>query len=122
MTKKRSHLSLFGACVLLLPVPFVVLVTGLAPVARLALLGGLTASVFVVDPDRMSGIIGGAMLAQALVWLAVLWFATRALARRLPAAGVGVIVALLALASLFPIYTTPFSSSGTQTNVFGIFD
>ena len=122
MTPRRAHLALFAASFLLLPVPFTVLTPGLAPAVRLLLLGGLTASVFAVDPDAMSGIIGGAMLGQALVWGVVLWFATRALARRLPRAAVLALVALMAVASLFPIYRTPFSSSGPTANVFGIFD
>ena len=107
---------------LLLPVPFVVLVTGFAPVARLLLIGGLTASVWVVDPDGLSGIIGGALLGQALVWGAVLYFATRFAARRRPPRAVAAAIAVLAVASLFPIYTTPFSSTGTSSNVLGILD
>lgn len=122
MTPRRLHLALFGVCVGLLPVPFLVLSLGLEPVLRIAFIGSLAASVFVFDPDYISGLISGALLAQALVWGLVLYFATRLAARRLPSSLLATLIALLAVASLFPIYTTPFSSSGGSSSVFGIFD
>jgi hypothetical protein len=108
--------------VLLLPVPFFGLESGLIPVVRMLMLGSLVTGVMLRDPDWMSQVFTAMFLGQGLVWVGLLYAVARIAARRLPERAPIAIVCVLALASLFPIYRTPFSTSGTRSSILQILD
>ncbi len=122
MSPTSARRLLWLGLLVFLPVPFFGIESGLVPVIRLLLLGSLVAGVTLQDPDWMSQLFTLVFLGQALVWTAGLYGAARLGARWLPRSAPLAIVALLALASLFPIYSTPFSASGTSSSILQIFD
>jgi len=105
-----------------LPVPLFGLELGLVPVIRLMLLGSLAGGIALQDPDSVSLIFTAVLGGQALLWGALLYLVAGFLVHRLPVAAPFAIVAVLALGSLFPVYTTPFSSSATRSSILQIFD
>jgi hypothetical protein len=119
MSTRSAQLGLWFVCLALLPLPFVSVQAGLVPVARMLLLGGMGAGVWISDPDYISALVG-VMLLEGLIWSALLFFAARLVARRLPRIAIAAAVALLVVASFFPIYRTPFSSTGTASSIFEI--
>jgi hypothetical protein len=92
---------------------------GLVPVGRMVLLGSLGAGVWLSDADYISALVG-AMLVEGVIWGALLFFATRAAVRRLPRPVIAAVAAGLLIASLFPIYRTPFSTTGEVSSIFEI--
>ena len=113
---------LWFGLLLLLPVPFFGIESGVVPVARLLLLGSLVAVVSLQDPDWMSQLFTVMFLGQGLLWAAVLYLLARLGVRWLPGRSSLVILALLAIASLLPIYSTPFSASGPRRSILQILD
>ena len=130
MSTKAARRILWLALIGLLPVPFVSIVPGVAPVSRLLFLGGLTAGVFASDPDTLSRLFTLLLLGQAIGWGLVLYLVARlgaGLLDRWPdgsrrTAIVGIAVAVLLVVSLFPVYRTPLSSSGVRSNLMQILD
>ena len=123
---------LFGVFFLWLPIPFA-LMGGVAwaPLLRLSALAGLMSVLGFVDGlEGLMAIAVVAVLLQCIVLSVLLWFAARGLLRLVRRfAGesfqgwvIGGLALLLAVASLFPIYTTPMSSTARQANVFEILD
>ncbi len=122
MRQTTARRLLWLGLLVFLPVPFISVQPGLVPVIRLLLLGSLAGGVALQDPDYLSRLFTLMFLGQGLAWAAVLYVAARVAAGRLPAAAPIAIVAVLAVGSLFPIYTTPFSSSGTTSSILQIID
>jgi hypothetical protein len=100
-----------------LPVPILVLGPGLVPPARLLMLGGIGLAVMLLENARGAvGPLAALLLAQAVVYLGLLWLAAALVARglaRLPPRGlaivtVGLLAVGLALASSTAVYHTPF--------------
>lgn len=121
MELRKAQLGFWFLCLLLLPLPFISVQIGLVPVVRMLLLGSLGAAVWVVDADYISALVA-AMLVQGLLWGVLLFFVTRALSRRLSRTLVAAVAAALLLASVFPIYRTPFSTTGVTSSIFEIFN
>ena len=102
-----------------------------APLLRLSALAGLMSVLGVVDGvEGLMAVALAVVLVQCVVFSVLLWFATglvirlvrRSAGERFQGWVVGGIVLILAVASLFPIYTTPMSSTARQANVFEILD
>lgn len=127
MSSRTIQWILFGVCILALPVPFFGLEGGIAPPLRLLFIGSLIAGIFVQDPDFMTTLLTALYLGQGLLWSAGLFFVCRFVALRIAASSLrtpilcAITVALIG-ASFFPIYRTPFSSSGVHSNILGLFD
>lgn len=119
MTTRTTQLGLWLVCLGFLPLPFISVQTGLVPVARMLLLGAMGAGVWIGDPDYISALVG-LMLLEGLIWGALLFFATRLATRRLPRIAIVAAAAVLVAASFFPIYRTPFSSTGTASSILEI--
>jgi hypothetical protein len=127
---KTARRILWIAFLVALPVPFLGVGMGVAPPLRMLFLGSLVSLVYLQDPDYLSQVIGSLLLGQGIAWSALLYgvarFAARAIGRidasGARAAVVLVLVACLLTASLFPIYRTPFSSSGARSSLLQVFD
>ncbi len=115
---------LWLAVIVLLPVPYWAIEVERAPVSRLVLLAAMTAAVWIREPGGVASIVAGALVAQSVLWLALLWVAARLAVRWLPAArrgpAVAALVAGLLAISLLPIYYTPFAQRGQRANLWGI--
>jgi cytochrome bd-type quinol oxidase subunit 2 len=129
LTVAVARRALVCVALFVAPVPYAMLEVGVVTPARLLLLGTLTAGIWVQDPDPLSAIFAGALLGQGLVWSALLYGAIRLATKRSSAASprarawfVVVISAALVGVALFPIYRTPLSTSGVETNLLQIFD
>ena len=122
MSQTNARRLLWLGLLVFLPVPFLGIQPGLVPVMRLLLLGSLVGGVVLQDPDYLSRLFTLMFLGQGLLWAAVLYAVARIAVRRLPAAAPIAIVVVLAVGSMFPIYTTPFSSSGTSSSILQIID
>jgi uncharacterized membrane protein YqjE len=72
----------------------------------------------------------GVLLAETALLFAAVWLLAKFLLRlvgrlwgeRFQTAAIGVLALVLLVASLFPIYTTPASSTGDRSNVFELLD
>ena len=130
MSTDAARKILFAALALLLPLPFFAASVELAPLLRLGLLTAVLGAIVVEDGTAgTGGVLAGLLLAQGLVYAALLWWlahlAARALARaapRLRAAILGVAVALLVGLASLPVYRTPLSSRSATANWLGLFD
>ena len=121
MSPARSRRVLWLGLLLLAPVPFFAIETGLVPVIRLWMLGSLVTGVMLQDPDYLSQTFTAMFVGQAALWTLVLYLVARACVRWLPPRAPAVVLALLALASLFPIYSTPFSAIAARSSILQIF-
>ncbi len=124
MSTRATRRLLFVALLLLLPLPLVTgVTTGLVPVARMGLLGGVCLGVMLVEGTRGAvGLLLAMIAGQAALWAAVSWLAAGLGARllaRLPAraqriAPLALVLAATLLAASLPIYRTPFRAAGVQ--------
>ncbi len=132
MSQRAATILLFGVFFLLLPIPFF-LMGGVAwaPLLRLSALAGLMSVLGFVDGvEGLMAVALAVVLVQCVVFSVMLWFATgfvirfvrRSAGERFQGWVDGAIALILAVASLFPIYTTPMSSTARQANVFEILD
>ncbi len=128
MSPKASRRLLFAAFLLALPVPFLSVQPGFAPVLHLLFYGSLAAGVALGDPDSMSRLLALLHLGQGLGWALALYalarLATRLLGRGGPVRGplaLALVAALLAVA-LLPLYRTPLSSTGSRGNLLHVLD
>ena len=119
MSSRSAQLGFWFVCLLLLPLPFFSVQVGLVPVARMLLLGTLGAGVWIGDADYISALVA-LLLVEGLLWGGALYFAASMAARRLPRSLLAVFAAVLLIASFFPIYRTPFSSTGVTSTIFEI--
>lgn len=104
---------------------------GWAPLLRVSGLAALMVGMGIVDGVRepMNLFLGVLLAETALlsvaVWLLaklLLFFVRRLCGERFQAAAIGVLALVLFVASLFPIYTTPASSTSDRSNVFELLD
>jgi hypothetical protein len=116
---------LWVAALLLIPVPYWAIEVERAPVARLVLLAAVTGAAMLAEPGGVGSIVGGALVAQAILWLLVWAVVARLVERRLRATwrtpAVALIVAALLVIALLPVYRMPFARTGPRANVLGIF-
>jgi hypothetical protein len=130
MSTRAARTALFMALALFLPLPFFAASVELAPLGRLTLLAGVLLAIVVEDGlAGTAGILAGLLVAQGLLYAALLWgvagFAARALAgagprRRLGL--VGAVVALLVAIACLPVYRTPLSSRRAVSTWLGLLD
>jgi hypothetical protein len=128
MSPLASRRLLFASFLAALPVPFLSVQPGFAPVVNLLFYGALAAGVALRDPDPMSRLLALLHLGQGLGWALLLYLLAR-LATRLLRRGGRVrgglalaLVAILLAASLLPIYRTPLSSRGTRSDLLHVLD
>ena len=132
MSHRAATGLLFGVFFLLLPIPFF-LMGGVAwaPLLRLSALAGLMSALGFADGvEGLMAVALAVVLVQCAVFSIALWFAAgfvirlvrRSAGERFQGWVIGGIALILAAASLFPIYTTPMSSTARQANVFEILD
>ena len=104
---------------------------GWAPLLRVASLAALMVAMGIVDGMRepMNLFVGMLVVETVLlfgaVWLLakfLLLIVGRLCGERFQPAAIGVLALVLLVASLFPIYTTPASSTGDRSNVFELLD
>jgi len=127
-----SRRLLFVALLLLLPLPlFGGVTTGLMPVARMGLLGGVCLAMIFLEGTRGAvGLLLALIAAQAALYGIGLWLAAALGARwlaRLPgrAARIAPLALVLTaglLAASQPIYRTPFRAAGVQTTWLEVFE
>jgi len=130
MTRKPTRRLLWLVALATLPVPYYLGQLETAPVLRLAFLTGLLSSVAVVEGGATTASIAGMGIAQTLGYAGILRLAAMLLVRALgflPSAllrrAVVACVAIgLCVASLFPIYETPLSSTRLRSSVWQMFD
>ena len=90
---------LWLAALFLIPVPYWAIEVERAPVARLLLLAAVTGAAMLAEPGGVGSIVGGALVAQAILWLVVWAVVARLVERRLGAATRGTAVALIVATS-----------------------
>ena len=128
MSEPLSRRILWLAFLAALPVPFLSVQLGFAPVANLLFYGSLAAGVWLGAPNSMSRLLALLHLGQALAWALALyglaWLAARGLRRggEVRGALVAALVLVLLAASLLPIYRTPLSSTGARANLLHVLD
>lgn len=117
MSRRAARLVLWGALLVLAPLPFYLVEQGLVPVLRLLWLAGALGAVMVVEGARgMVDVAVALLAAQALLWAGALWIAADLAARVLargPRRRAAIAVLLLvaaagAAASVAEPYRTPF--------------
>jgi len=122
---------LWVAAVVIVPVPFFLAQTGTVPAARILMLGISTLLLIVVEGAQgKAGVAAGLLLAQAGLYCAVLWLATRILVRllgRLPRPAAVSMAALLlavgiAVACGFDVYRDPFRHRALHTNLLHVYE
>ncbi len=127
MTTRRARRLLWGAALLLVPLPYFVMVHGHVPVVRMGLLGCITiAYAGAVDGSGVAWPMAALLWAHALTYGVLLWGAAALLARFVPArarspfvwfaVGSGAFLALY-----FEIYHTPFAAESARSNWLGLF-
>ena len=130
MTRKSTVRLLWLVSLATLPVPFYLGQLETAPVLRLAFLTGLLTSVVVVEGGTTTASIAGRGIAQILCYAGLLRLAAALLVRALELlpsahlrrAAVACVAIGLCVASLFPIYETPLSSTRLRSSVWQMFD
>lgn len=126
MSLPRSRWLLWLVLFATVPLPYFAIEVGREPGVQLLVFALATGAMAATEPSGMTAFIAGVFWAQALIYAGLLhllaWLIVRrpttARGRALLIAGLAV---ALATASLFPIYTTPFSRSGVHSNLFGVF-
>jgi type IV secretory pathway TrbD component len=122
---------LWGAFVLVVPLPFYLVETGAVPLARLAMLFGVVAAVIVVEGTAGIAIVAAVLLlVQATAYGLLLWWLARGVTRplgRSPPRRVATVTAALVATSLlvaasFEIYHTPFRTRSLRTNLLHVFE
>jgi hypothetical protein len=121
---------LFVAALLAVPLPILVLGPGLVPAGHQLELGLLALAFGALESTQgMTLVLAAAFLVPALVQAALLWLAASLLARvlaKLPAltrtrAALLLVMLGLGLASVEPIYVTPFSSRSARSTLLGVY-
>jgi len=116
---------LWVAALFLIPVPYWAIEVERAPVVRLVLLAAVTGATMLAEPGGVGSIVGGALVAQAILWLVVWAVVARLVERQLRASwrtpAVALIVAALLIVALLPVYRVPFARAGPRANLLGIF-
>lgn len=130
MNPRRASCVLWLVFCFLVPLPFFLSEVGFVPPVRALLLA--TASLWLLVQEGPEGAVRIAvflLFGQAVLQVGFLWIlarvstsvARRGFGRHAPAF-LGALVLGLAVASLFPIYRTPFRTASLRTNVFHLFE
>lgn len=113
---------------LVVPVPYFLVDVGWVPTLRLLVMVALTASIAVTEGGLVPAVIAIFLGLPALIAVGALWWIAgltlTGIDRVVPPGRRGValvvLVAALAVVSLFPIYTTPLSNVARTANLFGL--
>jgi hypothetical protein len=131
MSLRTARLILWATAAMTVPLPFFLSQTGTVPAARILMLGAITTAVAIVEGTE--GMVLGAaaiLLAQAALYLAILWFVSRVIARLLfrawPRALAPAILVLVAIsfaaATGLALYRDPFRGHGLRVNALVVFE
>lgn len=126
MSLRRGRWILWLVLFATVPLPYFAIEVGREPGVQLLVFAAATGAMAATEPSGMTAFVTGLFWAQALIYAGLLhllaWLIVRspttARGRALLVAGLAVV---LATASLFPIYVTPFSRSGVRSNLVGVF-
>jgi hypothetical protein len=131
MSARAARWVLWGTFVLLIPLPFFLVETGVVPAARILMLASVAVALLAVEgPQGTAGILAVVLVVQASVYVALLWWVadrvSRVLARtsprRVAAATAALVVVSLLVASSFEIYRTPFRTRSLRANLLQVFE
>ena len=131
MSRRSLKWTLWLAFTLLVPVPFIMIVTGFAPPVRVWFLTWVLGAIAIADGAQgPMAILLGVLVVEGLFFAGLAYFAAglalSGFARWLPARFVAplgaVTVTSLLCMSFFEIYHLPHSSKAMYTNVTGLFD
>jgi hypothetical protein len=130
VSRRRCFWTLWIASLLLVPLPYLMVVTGLVPVGRFLMLGAICTYVsFFVGSGGVAGTLAWILFGQAALYAVGLGLVAGAVAyglgrisRSATAAATLVLVALgLVLAVGLEIYHTPFAAESARTNLLGVY-
>jgi hypothetical protein len=130
VSRRRCFWILWIASLLLLPLPHLLVVTGLVPVARFLMLGAICAYVSLfVGSGGVAGTLAWILFAQAALYAlglalaaGVLAYLTDGVSPRVRAAATVSLVALALVLTLgFEVYHTPFAAESARANLFGLY-
>jgi hypothetical protein len=130
MSETAARWLVWGAAVIGLPVPILIVGPGLVPPARLLELAGVTLVFAVLESAAgVAPLLAALLLGQALIYGLVLWIlafaAIRLLARRAPRALLPVaVVAVLGLGlvvSSVEVYRTPFAEKTARASLLSVY-
>jgi hypothetical protein len=131
MSARAARWILWGAFVLLVPLPFFLVETGLVPAARILMLASVVVALLAAEGAQGTvGILAVVLVVQASVYVALLWWVagrmSRVLARtsprRVAAATTALVIVSLLVASSFEIYRTPFRTRSLRANLLQVFE
>jgi glucan phosphoethanolaminetransferase (alkaline phosphatase superfamily) len=131
MSARAARWVLWGTFVLLIPLPFFLVETGVVPAARILMLASVVVALLAAEGAQgTAGILAVVLVVQASVYVALLlWIAdrtSRVLARtsprRIAAATTAVVVVSLLVASSFEIYRTPFRTRSLRADLSQVFE
>jgi hypothetical protein len=117
--------------VLVVPLPFYLVQTGTVPAARIGMLAGVHVALVAAEGAQgTAGILAAILVAQAVVYGALLWWAAhrisrllaRAWPRRIGAATAALVVACVLVAVSFDVYRTPFRARSLRANLLQVFE
>lgn len=126
MSRPRARWLLWLVLFVTVPLPYFAIEVGREPGVQLLVFALATGAMAVTEPSGMTAFVTGLFWAQALMYAGLLHLLAWLIVRRTTTArGRAVLVAalavVLAIASLFPIYVTPFSRNGVRSNLAGVF-
>ena len=126
MSLPRARWLLWLVFFITVPLPYFAIEVGREPGAQLLVFAVATGAMAATEPSGMTAFVTGLFWAQALMYAGLLHLVAWLIARQVPTARgrawlVAGLAAVLAVASLFPIYVTPFSRSGVRSNLIGVF-
>jgi hypothetical protein len=131
MSVRVARWILWGTFVLLVPLPFFLVETGVVPAARILMLGAVVAALVATEGAQgVAGVLTAVLLLQAGVYVALLWWVAhrvsrllaRAWPRRVAAATTALVIVSLLVASSFEIYHTPFRTRSLRANLLQVFE
>jgi len=131
MSVRVARWILWGTFVLLVPLPFFLIETGLVPAARILMLGVVSVALLATEGAQgVVGIVTAMLLVQASVYVALLWWVAhgvsrllaRAAPRRVAAVTTALVVVSLLVAASFEVYHTPFRTRSPRANLLQVFE
>ena len=131
MSARTARWILWGTFVLVVPLPFFLVESGVVPAARILMLGAVVAALVVSEGAQgVAGELMAALLLQAGVYVALLWWVAhrvsrllaRASPRRVAAATTALVIVSLVVASSFEIYRTPFRTRSLPASLLQVFE
>jgi hypothetical protein len=131
MSARAARWVLWGTFVLLIPLPFFLVETGVVPAARILMLASVVVALLAAEGAQGTvGILAVVLVVQASVYVALLWWVadrvSRVLARtsprRIAAATAALVAVSLVVASSFEIYHTPFRTRSLRADLLQVFE